>query len=136
MKTPGPSLTMLALLAFGTLAGCSTSTKSAGVSDSTKSADVSASIRKSLDQAGLNDVSASHDRNTGVVILGGQVGTDRDKSQAESIAKSIAGVQTVSNQISVMPMGAGHMGDHSGRMAEPGAGHMGDHGRPMAGPRR
>ena len=138
MKTSKRCVTLVALLAFGTLAGCSaTSTKSADVADRTESADVSDSIRKSLDQAGLNNVSASHDRSKGVVTLGGQVEMDRDKSQAETIAKSIAGGQVVSNQIAVMPMGPGHMGEHGRRgMGEPGTGHMGDSGRRMAEPHR
>jgi BON domain len=60
-------------------------------------------IRKSLDQAGLKDVSVGQDRDKAVVTLGGHVPSDVDKSQAESIAKSIAGVQVVSNQIGVIP---------------------------------
>ena len=119
---------LLTIFAFGTLAGCSaTSTKSAEVADSTKSADVAASIRKSLDQAGLKDVSASNDRSNGVVTLGGQVELDREKSEAESIAKSATGGQAVSNQIAVM--GAGRCcGEHGrGRMG-PGAGHMEEQG--------
>jgi osmotically-inducible protein OsmY len=80
------------------LAGCST--------QSTKTADVSASIRTSLDQAGLKDVSASDDREKGVVTLGGRVVADVDKSKADSIARSIAGAQVVSNQIAVIPTGA------------------------------
>ena len=49
--------------------------------------------RKSLDQANLKEVSVSQDRDKGVVTLGGRVATDGDKSQAESLAKSIAGGQ-------------------------------------------
>jgi osmotically-inducible protein OsmY len=52
--------------------------------------DVSDSIRKSLDQAGLKDVSVNQDRDKGVVTLGGHVAADADRSQAESIAESIA----------------------------------------------
>ena len=70
-----------------------------------QSPDVSDSIRKSLDQAGLKDVSVSQDRDKGVVTLGGHVAADADKSQAESIAKSIATGQVVANQIAVMPAG-------------------------------
>ena len=121
MKKSKACLSLLTLLAFGILAGCSAT--------STKSADVSGSIRKSLDQAGLKDVSASQDRDKGVVILGGEVGMDSDKAEAETIAKSIAGGQVVSNQIAVVQRGAGHMGDQNRRgMGEPGAKHMGDHG--------
>jgi osmotically-inducible protein OsmY len=98
MKTLKPWLSLLAIVAAGTLAGCSTT--------STKAADVSGSLRTSLDQAGLKDVSASQDRDKGVVTLGGHVATDNDKSQAESIARSIAGAEVVANQIAVLPRGA------------------------------
>ncbi|MGO9573708.1 MAG: BON domain-containing protein [Terriglobales bacterium] len=57
-----------------------------------QSPDVSDSIRKSLDQAGLNNVSVSQDRDKGIVTLGGQVASESDKSQAESLAKSSAAV--------------------------------------------
>jgi hyperosmotically inducible periplasmic protein len=82
---------------IGTLVGCSAT--------STKSADISNQIRTSLDQAGFKNVSASQDRDQGVVTLGGHVPAEGDKSQAESIAKSIAGAQVVSNQIAVIPPG-------------------------------
>jgi osmotically-inducible protein OsmY len=97
MKMFKPCLSLLAVVLVGTLVGCSTT--------STKSADVSDKIRTSLDQAGLKDVSASQDREKGVVTLGGNVPADADKAQAESIAKSIAGAQVVSNQIAVIPPG-------------------------------
>jgi osmotically-inducible protein OsmY len=91
------SLYVLATAIVGTLVGCSTAT--------TKAVDVSDAIRTSLDQAGLKDVSASQDREKGVVTLGGHVAADSDKSQAESIAKSLAGNQVVANQIAVIPPG-------------------------------
>src|ERR1700687_3577919 len=97
MKTVRLLVTLLTLLTVGTLAACSGTTKSPDVSDS---------IRKSLDQAGLQAVSVSQDRDKGVVTLGGHVPSDVDKSQAESIAKSIAGGQVVSNQIGVIPPAA------------------------------
>jgi hyperosmotically inducible protein len=98
MKTLRLSVTVLALLAVGILAGCS--------GTATKSPDVSDSIRKSLDQAGFKDVSVSQDRDKGIVTLGGQVASENDKSQAESLAKSIAGAQVVADQIAVIPVGA------------------------------
>jgi osmotically-inducible protein OsmY len=98
MKTLKPYLTFLAVVAVGTLVGCSTT--------STKAPDVSDSLRSSLDRAGFKDVSVSQDRDKGVVTLGGHVAADSDKSQAESIARSIAGTQVVSNQIAVLPLGA------------------------------
>jgi osmotically-inducible protein OsmY len=39
------------------------------------------------------------------VTLGGQVASENDKSQAESLAKSLAGVQVVADQIAVIPVG-------------------------------
>jgi osmotically-inducible protein OsmY len=100
MKTLKPCLSVLAVVVIGTLAGCSTNT--------TRAADVSGGIRTSLDQAGLKDVSVTQDHDKGVVTLGGHVAADSGKAQAESIAKSIAGPQVVSNQIEVIPAGAEH----------------------------
>jgi len=97
MKTLKSYLPLVALAAFGTLAGCSTS--------STEAADVSGSIRTSLEQAGLKDVSVTQDRDKHVVTLGGHVATDGDKGQAESIARTMAGIQVVANQIAVLPPG-------------------------------
>jgi hyperosmotically inducible protein len=96
MKTYKLCLNLLALLVVGILVACSTATKSPDVSDS---------IRKSLDQAGLKDVTVSQDRDKGVVTLGGNVAADADKLQAESLAKSIAAGQVVANQIAVTPPG-------------------------------
>ena len=70
-----------------------------------KAPDVTASIRQSLDQAGLNNVRVSQDRDKNVVTLTGKVTTDNDKTRAESIARSIAGIEVVANEISVMPSG-------------------------------
>ena len=97
MKMLKPCLCSLAIALIGVLAACSTT--------STKAPDVSDSIRASLDQAGLKDVSISQDRDKGVVTLGGHVTADGDKSQAESIARSAAGPQVVANQIAVVPVG-------------------------------
>jgi hyperosmotically inducible periplasmic protein len=67
--------------------------------------DVAGDIRHSLDQAGLNDVSVSQDRDKSVVTLSGKVATDEEKGRAESIARSIAGTEVVSNEIGVRPNG-------------------------------
>ena len=95
MKILKPCLSALALLLVGTLAGCSAT--------ATKSPEVADSIRKSLDLANLKDVSVSQDREKGVVTLAGHVAAEGDKAQAETIAKSAAGDQVVSNQIAVIP---------------------------------
>jgi hyperosmotically inducible protein len=91
-------ISLFMLLAVGSLAGCS--------SEPAKSPDVSDAIRKSLDQAGLKDVKVSQDREKGVVTLAGDVPSDMDKSQAETIAKSIAAGQVVADQIAVVPPAA------------------------------
>src|ERR1039457_2158009 len=97
MKKLRLSVAMLALLAVGILAGCSAT--------ATKSPDVSDSIRKSLDQAGFKNVSVSQDRDKGIVTLGGQVASDNAKSDADNLAKSLAGAQVVADQIAVVPVG-------------------------------
>lgn len=67
--------------------------------------DVSGTIRHALDQAGLNDVRVSQDRDKAVVSLTGKVGSDDDKARAESIARSIAGSEVISDEIGVRPNG-------------------------------
>ena len=115
---------LIPLLALGILAGCSaTSTKSTEAAENAKSAELTLNINKSLNQAGLKDISASHNSADGTVTLSGQAQSDEDKSKAELIAKSMMAGHGVSNQISVMPMGPGHMMDDHGR------GPMGGHRR-------
>jgi hyperosmotically inducible protein len=96
MKILKLSVAAIVLLAMGNLAGCSKTVASPDVADG---------IRKSLDQAGLRDVSVSQDRDKGVVTLAGQVPNDFDKMQAESLAKTVAGAQVVADQIAVIPPG-------------------------------
>ncbi len=95
-----PCLLVPAVLLAGALIGCSNSAN--------KSPDVSSGIHKALDQAGFKDVSTSEDRDKGVVTLSGHVPTDGDKAQAESIAKSMAAGQVVSDEIAVVPPGDEH----------------------------
>jgi len=98
MKRLKPGLGVLAIVALGSLAGCSSNTR--------RAENVSGGIRTSLDQAGLKDVSVNVDK--GVVTLGGHVAADADKTQAETIAKSMAGPQVVSDEIAVIPAGDAH----------------------------
>ena len=91
----------LAALVFAVCAGLGSCTGAR-----TKSSDVSSAIRRSLDQAGLKDVSVKQDTDKGVVTLGGQVTGVAEKAQAESIAKPIADGQVVANEIAVIPAGA------------------------------
>jgi hyperosmotically inducible protein len=70
-----------------------------------KPPDVATSIRTALDQAGFKKVSITQDRDKGVVTLGGNVGADADKAQAEALANSLAGGEVVADQIAVLPLG-------------------------------
>lgn len=45
------------------------------------------------------------DRVKGVVTLGSHVAQETDKAQAETLAKSLAGAQVVSNEIAFLPSG-------------------------------
>ncbi len=90
-----------ALLGMLAVSGCS--------SAPTKSVDVADSIRQSLDQAGLKAVSVSQDRDKGVVTLTGTTTSEGDKSQAESIARSVGEGQVISDQIAVRPPGGESM---------------------------
>ena len=90
------TLGILTIVIAGTLAGCSSMTKSPDVADG---------IRTSLKQAGYKDVSVSQDREKGVVTLTGHVAADADKAQAEQLAKSLAAGEVVADEISVLPPG-------------------------------
>jgi hyperosmotically inducible protein len=98
MKMLKPFLATVALIAIGIGVGCSKMSNPA--------TDVSGALRTSLDQAGLKDVTASQDRDKGVVTLGGHVAADADKVQAETIARNIAGSEVIADQIEVLPLGS------------------------------
>lgn len=92
---------LFGILVAGNISGCS--------STPTKSVDVVDTLRQSLDQAGLKDVSVSQDRDKGVVTLTGTTTSEADKTQAESIARSIGAGQIISDEIAVRPPGAESM---------------------------
>jgi len=92
-------LAVVALFTLGMTMGCKEM--------SSKSPDVYDTIRKSLDQAGLKDVTVSQDRDKGIVTLGGAVTNANDKTQAETLAKSFAGAQVVADEIAIVPAGQG-----------------------------
>jgi osmotically-inducible protein OsmY len=84
------------VLALGLMVACSTAPQSQPVADN---------IRKSLDEAGLKDVSVSQDRDKGVVTLSGHVANDAEKTHASQIAQSFATAQVVANEVAVLPPG-------------------------------
>jgi hyperosmotically inducible protein len=77
----------------------------AGCSAPSKAPDVTGTIKDSLKDAGLRDISVSQDRDKGVVTLSGNVAEEGDKVRAAEIAKSVAGSQVVANEIAVVPRG-------------------------------
>ena len=77
----------------------------AACSAPTKAPDVTGTIKDSLKDAGLRDVSVSQDRDKSVVTLSGNVAEESDKVRAAEIAKSVAGNQVVANEIAVVPHG-------------------------------
>jgi hyperosmotically inducible protein len=88
---------LLSTLAAGALYGIGCAKGSA------KSPDVSGEVRRALNRSGFKNVKVSEDRDLWLVTLGGQVGTEDEKSEAQSIAKSIANPQVVSAEIAVVP---------------------------------
>lgn len=86
-----------ALLVVVGLAACSPS--------SAKSPDVSDTLRTSLDNGGLKDVTVTQDRDKGVLTLGGSVANESDKARAEAAAKALAPRDVVANEIKVLPPG-------------------------------
>ena len=101
MKLFTLGLAVIVLLSVGVFAVC--------LGGSTKLPAVTSGIRASLDQFGYKDVSVTQDRNMGVVTLSGRVSAEADKEQAESIARSVASGQIVSNEIVIVPSGGEKM---------------------------
>jgi len=97
MKILATYTTWAVLIGAGVLAGCAP--------ERVQSADVSESVRKTLDQAGLADVTVKQDREKGVVTLGGQVSSEAAKAQAELLVKPIAAGQVLAVEIAVIPVG-------------------------------
>jgi|SRR5579871_271303 len=86
----------LCLLTASALIGLACSSRS-------RTPDVSDTIHKSLQQAGLKDISVKDETDKAVITLGGHVQSDDQKAQADSTAKSLAGGQVVANEIAVLP---------------------------------
>jgi len=82
----------------------------AGCNDKATHADEKSAVTTSLNSANLSAVSVSQDRDKGVMTLKGDVTTDDQKSQAESLARQAAPDYTVANEIGVRPPGDGQAG--------------------------
>lgn len=99
MKTTKFLFAVLTLFIIVTIVGCKSHSAYPNLTDN---------LRKSLDQAGLKDVTVNYDSDKGIVTLGGQVVSDDQKAQAESLAKNLDNTDVIANQIAVVPQGQSH----------------------------
>lgn len=98
MRCQASFVLLVLLAAVSSFSGCSVS--------SAKSPDVLDSIKASLAEAGLKNVSVKQDRHKAVVTLSGQVRSEVERSEAESIARSAAAGEIVGNEIEVTSAGS------------------------------
>jgi hyperosmotically inducible periplasmic protein len=68
--------------------------------------DNKSAVTDSLRSNNLSDVSVSQDQEKGVITLTGNVNSQDQKNQAESLAKAAAPGYTVANEVGVRPAGA------------------------------
>ncbi|HEY1804779.1 MAG TPA: BON domain-containing protein [Terracidiphilus sp.] len=68
-------------------------------------ADEKSAVTTSLGSNNLNSVSVSQDRDKGVMTLSGDVTSDDQRSQAETLAKQAAPDYTIADEIGVRPTG-------------------------------
>ncbi|MBW4026577.1 BON domain-containing protein [Acidipila rosea] len=68
--------------------------------------DEKAAVTNSLSSNQLSDVSVSQDQEKGIITLTGNVQTDQQKSQAETLARQSAPDYTIANEIGVRPPAA------------------------------
>lgn len=68
--------------------------------------DMQENVEKSLEQAGIRDVTVSLDHEKRLVTLDGKVQSQEQKDRAAQIAQSAAAGHAVANQIAVEPPGA------------------------------
>jgi len=94
VRTPKPFLLGAALLMGGAMviAGCNKTHP-----------DEKDAVTNALKNNNLGAVDVSQDRDKGVMTLKGDVASDNDKSQAESLARQAAPDYTVANEIGVRP---------------------------------
>jgi osmotically-inducible protein OsmY len=76
-----------------------------GCSNNRKAPDVAGNIHRSIEQAGIRNVSVEQDRTNGIVTLAGRVPDNSEKARADSIAQSMAQGEVVANKIEVAPNG-------------------------------
>lgn len=68
--------------------------------------DEKSAVKNSLSNNNLGDISVSQDQDKGVMTLTGNVNSEDQKSQAETLAKQAAPDYTIANEVGVRPPGA------------------------------
>jgi hyperosmotically inducible periplasmic protein len=71
----------------------------------TANANYKDSVKASLEQADLKDVTVSEDANKNTITLGGTLHSEDAKARAGNVAQSSAGPRIIANEISVEPVG-------------------------------
>lgn len=77
----------------------------AGCHSNSNHPDEKGAVTSSLNTNSLGSVNVSQDRDKGVITLSGNVTSDDQKTQAESLAKQSAPDYTIANEIGVRPTG-------------------------------
>ena len=77
-----------------------------GCNQTTQHPDEKDAVTNALKGGNLGDVSVSQDRDKGTMTLSGNVASDDQKQQAETLAKQAAPDYTVADEIGVRPPGA------------------------------
>jgi hyperosmotically inducible protein len=72
--------------------------------------DEKAAVNNTLTSNSLGNINVSQDRDKGIITLTGDVGSDDQKSQAETLAKQAAPDYTIADEIGVRPAGANNAG--------------------------
>ena len=63
-------------------------------------------VEQALQQADLEGVDVSEDRDKNTITLSGKLHNEQDKAKAEQLAQGAAGDRVIVNQMSVLPVGA------------------------------
>jgi hyperosmotically inducible protein len=90
------SVLAIGLLGFGLATGC----------NKPQHPPVKDNVNASLKANNLGDLSVAEDRDKGVVTLTGDVQTEDQKTQAETVARNAAPGYVVANEVGVRPAGA------------------------------
>jgi hyperosmotically inducible periplasmic protein len=91
------TLALVALLVIGVTVGCSQQRANAPA--------VKDNVENALKQGGLNNINVDEDRDKGVITLKGDVQSEDQKKQAESLAQNAAPGRVVANELALRPAG-------------------------------